>query len=153
MKSSDYQSSSSFPGEWKPEYTQYYSRKYVRMLSAAELHDAIVMATAKPGEPLPAGSSDDTVMQMPEPGKASPDVKNFLRTFGQRNRNDMPKKVPQSSLQAMLLMQSRIVTERVMAKGGTRTDQLLHDNVDDRALIEKLYLSTVSRKPSEPELQ
>jgi hypothetical protein len=153
MKSSAYQISSSFPGEWKPEYTQYYSRKYVRMLSAAELHDAIVMATAKPGEPLPAGSSDDMVMQMPEPGKASPEVKNFLRTFGQSNRDDMPKKVPQSSLQAMLLMQSRIVTERVMAKGGTRVEQLLHDTVDDRALIEKLYLSTVSRKPSEPELQ
>ena len=28
----------------------YYARKYVRMLSAAELHDAIVLVTSKPGE-------------------------------------------------------------------------------------------------------
>ncbi|MCU1259365.1 MAG: hypothetical protein JWO80_2250, partial [Bryobacterales bacterium] len=153
MKSSVYQISSSFPGEWKPEYTQYYSRKFVRMLSAAEIHDAIVLATARPGEALTTAASDDMVMQMPEPGKASPDVRNFLRTFGQSNRDDMPKKVPQSSLQAMLLMQSRIVTERVMAKDGTRVEQLLHDNADDRVLIEKLYLATVSRKPNGPEME
>lgn len=152
MKSSAYQMSSSFPGEWKPEYTQYYSRKFVRMLSAAELHDAIVLATAKPGEPTPAENSDGMVMQMPEPGKARPDVKSFLRTFGQSNRDDMPKKVPQSSLQAMLLMQSRIVTERVRAQGGTRVELLLRDYADDRVLIEKLYLSTVSRKPSDAEM-
>jgi hypothetical protein len=152
MKSSAYQLSSSFSGEWRPEYTQYYARKYVRMLSAAELHDAIILATAKPGDPIGPDAADGMVMQMPEPGKAATDVKNFLRVFGQSNRDDMPKKVPQSSLQAMLLMQSRVVNERVTAKGGTRVEQLLKDNADDGKLVEKLYLSTVSRKPSAPEL-
>ena len=93
------------------------------------------------------------VMQMPEPGKAGAETKNFLRTFGQSNRDDMPKKTPQSSLQAMLLMQSRIVTERVAAKGGTRVEQLLKDVPDDRSLVKKLYLTTVSREPSGPELE
>ena len=65
----------------------------------------------------------------------------------------MPKKVPQSSLQAMLLMQSRIVTERVTAKGGTRVEQLLKDTAEDGALVRKLYLTTVSREPSGPELE
>jgi hypothetical protein len=153
MKSSAYQLSSSFPGEWKPEYTQYYARKYVRMLSAAELHDAIVLATAKPGETPGPDTGDGMVMQMPEPGKAANDVKNFLRVFGQSNRDDMPKKVPQSSLQAMLLMQSRIVNERITAKDGTRVEQLLKDNADDRVLVKKLYLATVSRKPSPPEFE
>jgi Protein of unknown function (DUF1549)/Protein of unknown function (DUF1553) len=152
MKSSAYQLSSSFPGEWKPEYTSYYARKYVRMLSAAELHDEIILATAKPGERVETDSQDGMVMQMPEPGKAANDVKNFLRVFGQSNRDDMPKKTPQSSLQAMLLMESKIVNERVAAKGGTRVEQLLSEKIDDRTLVEKLYLSTVSRKPNEPEL-
>ncbi len=152
MKSSSYQLSSSFAGDWKPEYTQYYARKYVRMLSAAELHDEIILATAKPGETVATDASDGMVMQMPEPGKAANDVKSFLRVFGQSNRDDMPKKTPQSSLQAMLLMQSRIVNERVAAKGGTRVEQLLGEKIDDRTLVEKLYLSTVSRKPSAPEM-
>jgi hypothetical protein len=152
MKSSAYQLSSTFPGEWKPEYATYYSRKFVRMLSAAELHDEIVIATAKPGDRVETGSQDGMVMQMSEPGKASGDVKNFLRVFGQSNRDDMPKKTPQSSLQAMLLMQSRLVNERVAAKGGTRVEQLLHDTTDDRMLVEELYLSTVSRKPNASEL-
>ena len=34
MKSSAYQLSSRFEGEWKEEYAPYYARKYVRMLSA-----------------------------------------------------------------------------------------------------------------------
>jgi hypothetical protein len=110
------------------------------------------LATAKPGETVSIDAQDGMVMQMPEPGKAANDVKNFLRVFGQSNRDDMPKKTPQSSLQAMLLMESRIVNERVAAKGGTRVEQLLNEKIDDRVLIEKLYLSTVSRKPSEPEL-
>ena len=153
MKSSAYQLSSSFTGEWKPEYTTYYARKYVRMLSAAELHDAIVLATARPGTALPAaGKGEGMVMQMPEPGKAPGQTKSFLRTFGQSNRDEMPKKTPQSALQAMLLMQSKLVTERVAAQGGSRVEQLLRDTPEDTKLVEKLYLVTVSRKPGPGEL-
>lgn len=153
MKSSGYQLSSRFEGEWKEEYAPYYARKYVRMLSAAELHDAIVLATARPSEKPGADAKDGMVMQMPEPGKAAADVKSFLRVFGQSNRDDMPKKVPPSSLQAMLLMQSRIVNERVAAKDGSRVEQLLKDISDDRTLVSRLYLATISRKPTSPELE
>ena len=149
MKSSAYQLSSNFPGEWKPEYASYYARKYVRMLSAAELHDAIVLATKGPRGTEKPTRADDMVMQMPEPGKAGGEVKGFLRVFGQSNRDDMPKKVPQSALQAMLLMQSKLVTERVAAKAGTRVEELLRDYPDDRMLVERLYLATVSRKPAD----
>ena len=152
MKSSSYQLSSSFPGEWKPEYSTYYARKYVRMLSAAELHDAIILATGKPGGIPAPGKSGGMVMQMSEPGKAAGEVKGFMRVFGQSNRDNMPKKIPQSALQAMLLMQSKLVTERVAAKGGNRVEQLLNDTPDNTALVERLYVVTLSRKPSEPEL-
>ncbi len=152
MKSSAYQLSSNFPGEWKPEYTTYYARKYVRMLSAPELHDAITLATAKPDAGVSKGQSGGMVMQMPDPGTAGAETKGFLRTFGQSNRDDMPKKTPQSSLQAMLLMQSKLVTERVAAKDGSRVEQLLKDTSDDRSLVEKLYLVTLSRKPGDAEL-
>src|SRR5688572_29698228 len=44
-RSSAYQLSSRFDGEWKDAYTPYFARHYVRMLSAEQLHDAICQAT------------------------------------------------------------------------------------------------------------
>ena len=153
MKSSAYQLSSSFPGEWQETYTPYYARKYVRMLSAPELHDAIALATGRPGSFSSGTEKVGMAMQMPEPKKAGADVQSFMRTFGQSNRDDMPKKVPPSSLQAMLLMQSKVVTERVNSTKGGLLSALLEKSSDDKALVEQLYLHTVSRKPSTPELK
>ena len=152
MKSSAYQLSSSFPGEWQETYTPYYARKYVRMLSAPELHDAIAVATGRPGSFQSSSEKVGMAMQMPEPGKAGNEVKTFMRTFGQASRDDMPKKVPHNSLQAMLLMQSKVVTDRVNSSKGGLLASLLDKTADDKALVEQLYLHTVSRKPSAPEL-
>jgi len=152
LNSSAYQLSSRYDGEWKDSYTSYYARKYVRLLSAAELHDAITLATSRPMD-LDSGPSEvSMVQQMPEPKKADKQVQSFMRVFGQSNRDDMPKKTPQSALQAMLLMQSKIVTDRILAMKGSRVEQLLNEEADDRALVEKLYLSTISRKPVTAEL-
>ena len=76
-----------------------------------------------------------------------------MRTFGQSNRDDMPKKTAPSSLQAMLLMQSKVVTERVNSTTGGLLKSLLETASDDTSLVEQVYLHTVSRKPSAPELQ
>jgi hypothetical protein len=65
----------------------------------------------------------------------------------------MPKKTPPSSLQAMLLMQSNLVTSRVKARDHSRVEQLLQSARDDRDLVEQIYLATVSRKPTEPEIE
>jgi hypothetical protein len=145
MKSSAYQLSSRFEGDWKQEYAPYYARKFVRMLSAPELHDAIAVATGRVSERNSPGQTDGMVMQMPEPGKASTDVKGFLRVFGQSNRDDMPKKTPQSALQAMLLMQTRLIS-------GPKVDTLIKDTADDTSLVQRLYLTTLSRKPTASEL-
>jgi len=154
MTSSAYQLSSRFDGEWKDNYARYYARKYVRMLSAPELHDAILLATARPGATTEKKSGKEPmVMQMPEPGKSSAEVKGFLKIFGQSNRDDMPKKVPHSSLQAMVLMQSKVVNEKVLALDGSRVQQLLNETADNNVLVERLYLATVSRHPSGQEVE
>src|SRR5205085_10669111 len=57
--SSAYQLSARFPGEWKESYTKYYARKFARMLSAEELHDAIVSATERPGNFVLASKKED----------------------------------------------------------------------------------------------
>lgn len=153
MKSSAYQLSSRFDGEWKEAYTPYFARKYVRMLSAAELHDAIALATGRPGKFQAGSEKVSMVMQMPEPKKADAEVQNFMRTFGQSNRDDMPKKSPPSALQAMLLMQSKIVTERVTADKEGWLAALLEKTADNRKLVESIYQQTISRSPSGAELQ
>ena len=126
LNSSAYQLSSHFPGEWQQHYAPYYARKYVRMLTAAELHDAIALATGKPGQlPANGGEKVGMVMQMPEPKKADAEVQSFMKTFGQSNRDDMPRKIPPSSLQAMQLMQSKVVTSRIDAGQGGALKTLL----------------------------
>ncbi|MGH9671578.1 MAG: DUF1553 domain-containing protein, partial [Bryobacteraceae bacterium] len=151
MTSSAYQLSSRFEGEWKGEYAPYHARKFVRMLSAAELHDAIVVATARPGKFSSGSEKVDMVQQMSEPKKADKEVQGFMKVFGQSNRDDMPKKTPPSSLQAMLLMQSKIITDRVSALGGSRVEQLLKDTAGNQELLDRLFLSTISRAPNQQE--
>lgn len=153
MRSSAYQLSSRFEGEWKDGYAPYYARKFVRLLTAAELHDAITTVTARPASSGKKGAALSTVMEMPDPKKAGAESVNFMRIFGQSNRDDMPKKVPPSSLQAMLLMQSSLVTERVRAQDNSRVEQLLSAARDDDDLIERIYIATVSRRPVAAEIE
>ena len=47
MKSTSYQLSSQFPGEWKDEYTSYYARRYVRVMTGPEVVDSLAQATGK----------------------------------------------------------------------------------------------------------
>jgi hypothetical protein len=143
MTSSAYGMSSRFDGEWKEEYASYHARKFVRMLTAAELNDAISLATI--------GAKTPMIQQMPEPKRADKQVQSFMKVFGQSNRDEMPKKTAPSSLQAMMLMQSKIVTDRVLAINGSRVETLLKETADDNELLDRLYLSTLSRKPNGPE--
>lgn len=151
MKSSAYQLSSQFNGTWEDRYAPYYARKYVRMLSAAELHDSIALATGRPGTFSSGSEKVGMVMQMPEPKKADAEVQGFMRTFGQSNRDDLPKKIPPSSLQAMLLMQSRVVTDRVDATKGGALQALLESQTDNRKLVEAIFVRTIARPPTEQE--
>ncbi|MBM3727978.1 MAG: DUF1549 domain-containing protein [Acidobacteria bacterium] len=153
LRSSAYQLSSNFAGAWRDQYAGYYARKFVRMLSAPELHDAITLATARPAKLASGESKVPMAMQMSEPKKADGATQSFMRVFGQSNRDDMPKKTPPSSLQAMILMQSRLVNDRVAARDNSRVEQLLKDAADDRALIDGLYTGTLSRKPTAAEME
>ena len=177
MNSSAYQLSSKFEGEWKQEYTPYYARKFVRLLSAPELHDVIALATSRPGSFGKDTVKVPMVMQLMDPAYVDREVGEFLRAFGQASRDEMPKKGPSSSLQAMLLMNSKVVLDRVLAEGNSRVEQLVKERHTDRVLVsqlhkdqtgdematdelestldhflvDKIYLATLARQPTEPE--
>jgi hypothetical protein len=151
-QSSAYQLSARFPGEWKESYAKYYARKLVRQLAAEEVHDSIALATSKPGNFKARGAERSWAMQMSGPVGGG-DLKHFMSTFGQSNRSNPPKEPVGSPLQAMLMMQSSVVADRVQAAKDSRVQRLLDTYKDDARLVDELFLATLSRPATAPERQ
>jgi hypothetical protein len=82
------------------------------------------------------------------------DVRYFMQTFGQSNRNNPPRPLAGSPLQPLLLMQSPVVTDRVKAAKDSRVQRLLDTYRDDNGrVVDEMFLATLSRPPSESEKQ
>lgn len=150
VKSNAYQLSARFDGEWKDSYSKYFARKFVRMLSAEELHDAITTVTGRPASFKLGDLQMNMAMQLSGPSGGG-DVKYFMQTFGQSNRNNPPKPLQGSPLQPLLLMQSPVVNDRVLAKNDSTVQRLLDSYADNRKVVEEMFVRTLSRQPSQPE--
>lgn len=151
--SSAYQLSARFEGEWKEAYTKYFARKFVRLLDAEELHDSIALATSRPGAFPFGGEKVGMSMELSGPAGA-PDVKYFMQTFGQSNRSNPPRAAAGSPLQPILLMQSPVVNDRVLAAKDSRVQRLLDSyRSDNGRVVDELFLATLSRRPSGEERQ
>jgi hypothetical protein len=151
-ESNAYQLSARFDGEWKEDYTKYYARKFVRMLNAEEVHDAIVTVTHRPGK-FKYGERTMPMAMQPSGPSGNADTRYFMQTFGQSNRSNPPRTPTGSPLQPLLLMQSPVVTERVVAKNDSRVEQLLAAYKDDGDLVDELFLATLSRPATPDEKQ
>lgn len=160
-KSSVYQLSSRFDGEWKESYTPYFARRYVRLLTAEQAHDAISQATQVFGD----YKRKDRVYGRELPPlrfwteAATPEdinnkeAKGFLHTFGQSNREQFDRQPGGSILQAMMLMNSSFVTKRVVAENNSLVAQLVNSMKSNAEIVDELYLATLSRPPLPPEKQ
>jgi hypothetical protein len=154
-RSSAYQLSSRFDGEWKESYTPYFARHYIRLLTAEQIHDAISQATQVFGN----YSRKDYVFDTPIAPvhfwteAASPEdinngeAKNFLRTFGQSNREQFDRQPGGSILQAMVMMNSPFVTKRVTASNNSFVDQLVRSGKSSAEIVDELFLASLSRYP------
>ncbi|HTM51738.1 MAG TPA: DUF1549 domain-containing protein [Bryobacteraceae bacterium] len=152
-RSSAYQLSARFEGEWKESYTRYFARKFVRMLSAEELHDAIALATSRPGSFTAGSEKVGMSMQLSGPSGGG-DIKYFMQTFGQSNRSNPPHALTGSPLQPILLMQSPVVNDRVLAAKDSRVQRLLDTyKTDNGRVVDELFLATLSRPASGGERQ
>jgi len=147
-RSSAYQLSARFDGDWKDQYTKYYARKFVRMLTAEELHDAIAVSTERPGDFKFGDQKTGMAMHLSGPG-GNHDVRYFMQTFGQSNRNNPPRPLAGSPLQPLLLMQSPVVTERLRAERDSRVERLLASYPNDNGrVVDELFLASLSRPAS-----
>lgn len=157
-KSSTYQLSSKFPGQWKAPYARYYARKFVRRLSAEELYDSIVQATnlftpiAIRGTDLKVKFAAET--RSPEDFKYNnlKDINFFLEVFGQTNREYSERKEGGTITQAILMMNSPWVMNQIKAAPGSFLAQLNAGNLNEEQKITRLFERFLSRRPSPEEM-
>jgi hypothetical protein len=67
MKSSAYQLSTHFDGEWKDAYIPYYARRFARVLTGPEAVDAIATATNRPYQFAMLGQPVSKVLELAGP--------------------------------------------------------------------------------------
>jgi hypothetical protein len=174
--SQSYQLSSRYSGDWDPAWEPYFARHFVRRLWAEELHDAVVIASGIiPKYNVPNFSDASTVYQLDSPGfglvsfaMQLPDVRNepdgaagpvslFLDAFQRGDRDMTPRKGEGSIQQALNLMSDNFVVSRTHATGtgiaGSNLVAALNAGLSDSQLVTQLYLTVLSRYPSDDELQ
>jgi hypothetical protein len=157
LQSSAYQLSSEFPGEWKDSYIDYYPRHFARVMTGPEVIDAISTVTGVPMRFSLNGEPMGRVKQLAAPGDVGRadeglSVDALMQSFFQSNRRTPPQTGNRpSTLQALLMMRSTVVNDRVLSSAKGRVQALVESPRDNDAIIEELYLSTMSRRPTAPE--
>ena len=165
MASSDaYQLASRYtPGPWDERWVPYFARHYPRRLMSEALLDAIVRATGVevrisegpvlPIPPLvePLVAVDAKAMQLPDPLSGKEYIP-FLDRFGRGNRDNVTRSSNASIGQALSLLNSTIITERVKAStAGSTVQKIIASNTDPNAMVDQMYLATLCRYPTETE--
>jgi hypothetical protein len=170
VTSEAYQLSSRYPGEWNPAWEPLFARKLVRRLWAEEVHDAIAQSSNVlpvyrisefTGTDLLTRSTREISYAMQFPDTVGlPDgqgaVSQFLDSFLRPNRDNQERLRDGSVLQALNLMNDTFVNNRITSTAPNGVNSLLRNALtirDNRQMIEMLYLSVLSRPPSEAELR
>lgn len=157
-KSSTYQLSSRFPGEWKDSYSRYFARKFIRRLKAEEVYDSITGATNQ-FVPVPIRGTDfvarwATELRTPEDLKQNlpgfRDANFFLDVFGQNNREYAERKNDGEITQAILLMNSPFVLNRIKLVPGSFAYGLKSRPRDE--IITEAFERFLVRRPDSREL-
>lgn len=163
MKSSAYQLSAQFDGEWKDSYTAYYGRRFIRVLTGPEVADAIAQATGRPYKFNFSGIPVTQVKELATPGGVGGrargenageggDVAAMMQGFFQSNRSTPAQTINKATtMQALLMMNSPTVKKRVIAETGSPLQQLLDSPKTNGQVIEELFLSSLSRLPTPAE--
>ena len=159
-KSSAYQLSSRFEGEWKQEYASYFARHFVRRLTATQIWDAICQSTGLHSE-IPIGGTNRKVKYMgqmlgPQDLDQVKPLRDLLESFGLYNRHaigDDSSGNRGSIVQASILLNNPLIQEKLRAQKGSRLDALLNHEppYSNSRIIEELFLATLSRFPIEKE--
>lgn len=160
-KSSAYQLSSQYPGNWSLALVPYYARKYVRRMDAEEIHDAILKSTGiGVSYQLRDTLGNNTrvanwAMQLPDTVEPrGSQIATFLNSFIRGDRDVKPRSSEPSIQQALNLMNNTFVMTRVhQNNAGSTVAKLLADTtLTNQQIVTQLFLNTLSRNPRQDEL-
>jgi hypothetical protein len=156
-----YQLSSRYEGEWKPDYDKYFARKFVRRLWGEEIVDSVMLAS-NVGNRFTVNTfgTVNWAMQLPDVvNTGGGNFTSFLDSFLRGNRDDEDRRRDGSVAQVLNLMNDTIVTSRARATGTGPTASLARQLLNefpqpaaDNALVQKMFLTVLSRYPSAAEL-
>ena len=138
---------SSEPNDTNREDELNYSRYYVKRLLAEQLIDAISQATgAKPK--FPGHRTGKRAMTIPS---GAPSY--FLTTFGRQIRREKicERETEPDMAQAMHLISGDTLTKNIAAENGTLARWVSDNSLNDREIVERIFLSTLVRTPTERE--
>jgi hypothetical protein len=150
VSSNAYQLSSRYtPGPWNDSWAPYFARHYPRRLTSEEMLDAVVKATNTTISVNVNGlGMVNKAMKLPDTTEGG-GFRAFLNVFGRGNRDDQARSRDSSIVQSLLLMNDRIVTDRVRAATvGSTVAKALQATRDASEIADTLYLATLSRYPS-----
>ncbi len=154
--SSVYQLSSRYTvGTWNEAWTPYFARHYPHRLMAEEVLDAVAKAT-NVAVPLTAQGIGTVAraMQLPDPTEPSSrsQTGGFLDEFGRGNRDDATRRSDSSITQALSMLNNTLVTNRVKkATTNSTVAKVLAATTDPPAIVDQIYLATLSRYPTQQE--
>lgn len=167
-KSSAYQLSSQYPGNWSLALVSYYARKYARRLDSEEIHDSIIKAsgigvTYQIRDTLNQPTfTVNWAMQLPDtveprPAQGSPQngpAQLFLNSFIRGDRDVKPRSIEPAIMQALNMMNHQFVMTRIHnSNAGSNVQKLLADaSLTPEQITTQLYLNTLSRNPAQSEM-
>jgi len=159
-----YQLSSRYKGEWDAAYEPLFARYQAKRLSAEQIHDALVLSSgvvqpyvvSRSLEPVPFAMQFPDVQGVPRAPRRDTETLvgasvSFLDAFLRGDREETPRSAEATIIQALHLMNSPLVIERVKAsQANGALAALLGQN--DGVLVTRLYLRVLSRYPTAEEL-
>jgi hypothetical protein len=128
------------------------------VLTGPELVDTIAAATGKPLGISYSGITATRVKQLvgtEDLGRRGPgpSIDALMQSFYQSNRRTPPPEGNKAStLQAMLMMRSSVVSDRVLAASNGRVHALVASERTAEDVIEEIFLATLARRPTAAEI-
>jgi hypothetical protein len=129
---------------------KYFSHAVTKLYTAEQLFDAICAVTEVP-EKFPGAPLGTRAVQLPDGEVNNP----FLKTFGQPARElacECEREGDSNLAQALQLINGPAVNDR-LRKPDNRIGKLLARKLSDREVLNELYLTTLSRLPTDAEVQ
>ncbi|HEX7151579.1 MAG TPA: DUF1549 domain-containing protein [Thermoanaerobaculia bacterium] len=151
-----YQLSASYPGEWKAEYTRLFARRFVRRLTAEEMHDAVSAAT-NVWIPIPIPSGDPVLRagQLPDvvvpSDTQAPETRLLLDSFLRGNRKDTARSSELTLHQMLSLLNNSSVVAGRVESPQSRGRVMLARGDAPRDIVRALWSATLGRRPTAAE--